>query len=161
MMKKKNFGLDVVIGLFLLCAFAASLFFTLAAGARIYKDVSGVLERQYTSRTALGYVTAKLHQSDSAGCVSLGTLEGVPALIISEAYDGVAYKTYVYCWDGYITELFCPASEPLLPSDGLPVIAAEGLDFSVDGNLLRIDCATSAGTETAYVGLVSGIGGAA
>jgi hypothetical protein len=92
--------------------------------------------------------------------VSLGALEGVPALIVSEEYDGVAYRTYVYCWNGYITELFCPASEPLLPSDGLEVIAAEKLEFSMEGNLVRIDCVTSAGEETAYVSLVSREGGA-
>jgi len=160
-MKKKNFGFDVIAGLFLVCVFAAFLFFTLASGARIYKDVSAVMEEQYTSRTALGYVTAKLHQSDAAGCVSLGTLDDVPALVISEEYDGVEYKTFVYCWDGYITELFCPASESLLPSDGLQVIAAEELEFSMEGNLVRIDCVTSAGAATAYVALVSGEGGAA
>ncbi|NCB50557.1 MAG: DUF4860 domain-containing protein [Clostridia bacterium] len=160
-MKKRNFGFDVIAGLFLVCVFAASLFFTLASGARIYKDVSAVMEEQYTSRTALGYVTAKLHQSDAAGCVSLETLGEVPALVISEEFDGVLYKTFVYCWDGYITELFCPASEPLLPSDGLPVIAAEKLEFSIEGRLMRIDCFTSAGEATAYVGLVSRERGAA
>lgn len=160
-MKKKNFGFDVVAGLFLVCVFAAFLFFALASGARIYKDVSAVMEEQYTSRTALGYVTAKLHQSDAAGCVSLGTLEDVPALVISEEFDGVEYKTFVYCWNGYITELFCPASEPLLPSDGLPVITAETLAFSMDGGLVRIDCVTASGAATAYVSLVSWEGGAA
>lgn len=160
-MKKKNFGFDMVAGLFLICVFAACLFFTLASGARIYKDVSAVMEEQNTASTALGYVTEKLHQSDAAGMVSLGTLEGVPALIVSEEFDGVAYKTYVYCWNGYITELFCPGEEALLPPDGLPVIAAESLDFSRSGNLIRVDCVTAAGLETAYVALMSGEGGAA
>lgn len=153
---KKNCGFDVIAGLFLVCLFSASLFFALAAGARVYKSVSGVMAEQYTARTAIGYVTAKLHQSDKADGVALGTLDGVPALIISEAYDGVAYDTYVYCWDGYITELFCPASESLLPSDGLPVVACCDLDFSRQGNLIRIDCVTDGGAETAYVSLVSG-----
>ena len=160
MMKKRNVGFDVIAGLFLVCAFASSLFFTLAGGVRIYKDVSAVLASQYTSRTALGYITAKLHQSDAAGCVSLGVLGDVPAVVISETIDGEAYKTYVYCWEGYIMELFCPASEPLLPADGLRVIAAEKLDFFMDGGFLRIDWVTESGAETGYVGLVSGKGGA-
>jgi hypothetical protein len=157
---KKNFGFDAVAGLFLVCLFSASLFFALAAGARVYKSVSGVMAEQYTARTAIGYVTAKLHQSDETGAVALGTLDGVPALIIGTDCDGVAYKTYVYCWDGYITELFCPASESLHPSDGLPVVAARALDFTRQGNLIRIDCVTDGGSETAYVSLVSGGGSA-
>lgn len=155
-MKKTNHGLDVLAGLLLLCAFAAGLFFALASGARIYKDISRVLEEQYAARTALGYVTTKLHQSDAAGAVSLGALDGTPALLIRETQDGAAYVTYVYYSDGYIRELFCPAEAQLTPADGLPVVAAERLDFSMAGNLVRIDCVTASGGETAYVSLVSG-----
>ncbi|MEG1633760.1 MAG: DUF4860 domain-containing protein [Oscillospiraceae bacterium] len=159
-MKKKNYGFDVMGGLLLICAFAACLFFTLAAGAGIYKDVSAVMDEQYGARTAMGYVTAKLHQADALGRAELSELDGVPALLIREELDGVAYTTFIYCCDGYISELFCPATEKLAPSDGLPVIPAEELKFSANGSLLRIDCTTAAGTDSAYVGLVSGLGGA-
>lgn len=155
-MKKTNYGLDVLAGLLLLCVFAAGLFFALASGARIYKDVSRVMEEQYTARTALGYVTTKLHQSDAAGAVSLGTLDGTPALLIRETMDGADYLTYIYCSDGYIMELFCPAAAQLTPADGLPVVPAEALTFSQEDGLIRIDCVTDAGSETAWASLVSG-----
>lgn len=160
-MKKANFGLGTLAGLLLVCVFAGCLFFTLASGARIYKNISAVMEEQNSARTALGYVTAKLHQSDAAGSVSLTELEGVPALLIRDESEGASYTTFIYCWDGYIMELYCPASESLLPSDGLRVVAARSLTFALSDGLLRVDCETAGGTDTAWVGLRAGIGGAA
>lgn len=157
---KKSAGYDVILGLALVCVFAACLLLALTAGAGIYKDVSAVMDEQFTSRTALGYVTAKLHQSDVSGAVSITRLDGVEALHISEEIDGAEYSTYVYCWDGSIMELFCPAGESLLPSDGERVADALELDFTAQGDMLRIDCVTSAGAESAWVGLVSGLEGA-
>lgn len=157
---KKSASFDVILGLVLVCVFAVCILLTLSAGAGIYKNVSAVMERQFSSRTALGYVTAKLHQSDRADAVSVTELGGVAALRVREELDGTAYVTYIYCWDGSIMELFCPESEPLLPSDGQPVVDAVSLDFTVAGELLRIDCVTAAGAETAWVGIVSGRGGA-
>ena len=157
---KKHSGFDGIAGLALVCVFAACVLLTLAAGAGIYQDVSGVMEKQFSSRTALGYVTAKLHQSDEAGAVSVSDLEGVPALRIREEIDGVAYTTYVYCWDGSIMELFCPESESLAPSDGERVVDAESLEFTQQGDLLRIDCVTAAGAERVWVSLASGLEGA-
>ncbi len=154
MKKRAPFGL--VAGLFLVCVFAVCLFMTVGAGAGVYKDITQVMEEQYASRTALGYVTQKLRQSDAAGSVELGSLGGVDAVIIREDIDGEEYTTFVYCYEGYITELFCPASEALTPSDGLTVIAAESLDFTLTGKLLRVDCSTELGDGTAYVYLRSG-----
>lgn len=158
---KKNSGIDTVVGLFMICVFAACLLFALAAGVRIYKDVSAVMEEQYTSRTAMSYLTTRLHQSDAAGAVELGELAGTPAIVIHRSVDGEDYVTFVYCHEGYITELFCPASESLLPSDGLRVVPALSLELSLEGDLMRIDCETDGGAETAYVALRCHEGGEA
>jgi hypothetical protein len=158
-MKNRHFGFDIIIGLFLICVFAVCQFYVLAAGAGIYKDVSAVMEEQYGERNALGYISTKLHQSDAKGMVSLGRLGDVEAIIIREEMDCFAYNTFIYCHEGYICELFCPATERLTPSDGLLVIAAEELGFSLDGGLLRVDCKTTAGDDTIYIALRS-LGGA-
>ncbi len=155
-MKKKTFRIDAFVGLFFISILAVCMFFVLAAGARIYKEISAVMEEQYTSRTALAYITAKLHQSDRAGAVELGALGDAQALVIHETIEDTDYTTFVYWWDGYIMELFCPASESLLPTDGLRVIPADALSLTMDKNLVRVECATSAGTGEAYVALRSG-----
>ena len=157
---KKSAGLDVIAGLALVCVFAVCVLLTLSAGAGIYRDVSGVMEQQYTSRTALGYVTTKLHQSDARGAVSVTELEGLPALCVREELEGTAYVTYLYCWDGSIMELFCPESEMLASSEGERVVDAQSLHFTRRGDLLRIDCVTDGGAESAWVSLVTGLEGA-
>ena len=47
-MKKKTLGFDAVIGLFLICVFAAAMLIALASGAKIYESISDVMEEQYT-----------------------------------------------------------------------------------------------------------------
>ena len=148
-------GWDTVAGLLLICAFACCLFFALAAGARIYKSISSVMEEQYTARTAIGYVVSRIHQGDGRGAVELDSIDGRPALIISQETDGVRYLTYIYQYDGYIRELFCPASETMTADAGLPVIAASELTISLTGRLVHIRCVTGGGESESYVCLKS------
>lgn len=153
-------GAGAIAGLLMICLLAGFLFFVLAAAAGVYKDISAVMEEQYSSQTAMGYVTAKLHQSDGRGMLSLGDLAGTPALVITEELEGEDYTTYVYCHEGYIMELFCPATESLLPSDGVRVVAAERLELTQEGALIRIEAETSGGVSLRYAALRSEGGGA-
>lgn len=158
---KKNHGFDMVVGLFMICVFAACVFFALAAGVRVYKDVSAVMEEQYGARTAVGYLSTKLRQSDSEDWIEVGDFHGLPAIIVRQTIDGVDYTSFIYCHEGYITELFCPATESMGPEAGLPVIPAESLDFELSGKLLRIDCRVNGGDERIFVALRCETGGGA
>lgn len=117
------------------------------------------MEEQYTSRTAMSYLSMKVRQGDVGGAISTGVFGDSDALIIHEEGYDQDYVTYVYCWNGYLTELFCAASETLQPSDGTPVIAALSLRLGVSDGLLRMECETDGGAEVRYAAVSSYRGG--
>ena len=93
--------------------FPLAVFFVLVASSvAIVVLASGFYSRQvktssdsYSGRTALAYVTEKMHQNDENGAIADGTFDGENALVIRRRYDEKDYVTYLYAYDGYLREL--------------------------------------------------------
>lgn len=120
-MKRKNEKKHVIDFLFPL-----AVFFVLAASSvAIVVLASGFYSRQvkassdsYSGRTALAYVTEKMHQNDENGAIADGTFDGENALVIRQRYDEKDYVTYLYAYDGYLRELFVRDGTEAKASDG-------------------------------------------
>lgn len=90
-MKRRNEKKHVIDFLFPL-----AVFFVLAASSvAIVVLASGFYSRQvkassdsYSGRTALAYVTEKMHQNDENGAIADGTFDGENALVIRVEPDG-------------------------------------------------------------------------
>ena len=95
-MRRYIHTIDVVFALVLFCAFAMSLLLVLMTGARAYRGIRDNMEETYTGRTCLSYIATKLRHYDETGAVSVGELDGVPALCLAETSGDGAYVTYLY-----------------------------------------------------------------
>lgn len=137
-MGKHSRLLETMPNFFLFFLFAASMLITLLAGAKIYQSVSAVMEEQYTTTTCVNYVSAKVRHYDRAEGISLGMLEDVEALVLWDTYEGETYKTYLYSYEGYLMELFCGEDAAFSPYDGQQILALDGIDFSLEENILTI-----------------------
>ena len=119
-MKRRNEKKHVIDFLFPL-----AVFFVLAASSvAIVVLASG--------RTALAYVTEKMHQNDENGAIADGTFDGENALVIRQRYDEKDYVTYLYAYDGYLRELFIRDGTEAKASDGRKILATKDFrwDFS-------------------------------
>ena len=84
--------------------FPLALFFVLTAtSVALVVLASGTYSRQvqdsedsFASRTALSYVTEKIHQADEYGAVYAGTFDGQDAIVIRQTYSEQTYVTYLY-----------------------------------------------------------------
>ncbi len=133
--------LNTVFVLLLFCAFAGAMLTALLSGAGVYRSVNETMESQYTERTALAYLEAKLHHYDTADAVKLEPFADAAALALYEELDGVLYKTLIYHHDGYIKELFFEHGLFFRPEDGQKVLVAKDLQLSwAASNLLRLIC---------------------
>ena len=101
---------DVLFVLALFCVFAVSALILLLIGANVYQKTVNDMDANYNGRTAVSYITEKIRQNDSDSAVSVGTLMGKPSIILSQEVDGKVYQTYLYEYDGYLTELFTDPS---------------------------------------------------
>lgn len=132
---------DVLFVLALFCVFAISALMLLIIGANVYQKTINDMDANYNSRTAFSYITEKIRQNDTSSAVSIGTLEGHPALILSQEVDGKLYNTYLYEYDGYLTELFTGSTQDLgsnILKAGHPLFPLKDFDITkVDSSLYR------------------------
>ena len=96
-------------------------------------------------RTVGQYITTRIHQADSYAGVSVEDFCGTDAVVITEQIDGDMYKTWLYCYDGYLMELFGMDDIMLMPEDGEAVLKAEDIKFSLEDDLLKADISVKEG----------------
>jgi len=131
--------------LLLFGVFAVCILIVLLTGADIYQRLSARDQLSYDQRTAAQYLTTRVRQADRLGDVSIRRFEGQDALVFTEVIEGDAYETLVYCYDGYLRELFVAADGGFLPEDGEKVLAAQGLTIRQDGQLLDVELTSPSG----------------
>ena len=104
--QEKRHIVDVLFVLALFCVFAFSALTLVSIGASVYQKTVNSMDSNYNSRTAFSYVTEKIRQNDASEAISIGTLSNQPAIILTQKIEGKQYTTYLYEYDGYLTELF-------------------------------------------------------
>jgi len=140
-MKDRNgkLSVDGVLALVLFGIFALCVLAVLLLGARGYQRLTERGQDSYNRRTAVQYITTRVHQGDTLSAVSIGSVGSAEALELTETIDGVQYITRVYYHDGYIRELYSSASLSFQPGDGELILPAAGLDFTLEDGLLTAE----------------------
>ena len=146
-MKERNgkFSMEGVLALVLFGIFALCILGALLQGVRVYRNLTERGESSYENRTAAQYLVTRVRQTDCAGALSIGTFGMVETLELTETIGDEEYVTRVYCFDGYIRELFSAASYDFQPFDGECILPAQALDFNLENGLLTAQITTEAG----------------
>lgn len=121
--KREKSIVDVLFILALFCAFLVSALFIVLFGARIYRSTVADMETNFTSRTALSYITEKMRQHDTVGGASVTFIDGQPVLILNQENDNVNYCTYLFSHDGYLKEITAKESFEFDFSSGQNILA--------------------------------------
>jgi len=108
--KQNGHMVDILFVIALFCVFAISALMLVTIGARVYQSTVENMDVNYTSRTSYAYLTEKFRQNDIYDSISIGEFGDSEALILSQSIDEVTYHTYLYLYDGYLTELFTKAN---------------------------------------------------
>ncbi|HOO28468.1 MAG TPA: DUF4860 domain-containing protein [Lachnospiraceae bacterium] len=103
--KREKSIVDILFLLALFCVFLVSALFIVLFGAKIYRSTVADMNTNFTSRTALSYITEKMRQHDSAGGAQVTFIDGQPVLCLNQENDGVKYCTYLFSNDGYLKEV--------------------------------------------------------
>ncbi len=162
-MKKRaaQHQMDALMALILFGVFAACVLAVLLTGARAYQRLTQRDRSAFDRRTAIQYIATRVRCSDTAGAITVEEFDGVECLCLSEAYGPDSYVTRVYCYDGYLRELFCSADDGLGPEAGESVLEAQAVDFTLEAGMLTVKVTMADSTETLYLALRSGEGAAA
>ncbi len=133
--------------LVLLAVFSLCVFFVLVYGADIYKDISERDSRVHNERVALQYVSTKIRQADEKHHISAEDFNGLSSLVITEDIDGTVYETKIYCYEGWLMELFSEKDSGLSPSDGERITELEDIVFSIEGETVTVKSVFSDGRK--------------
>lgn len=140
----KEFHINGILVLVLFGIFAVSILMVLLTGAGAYRRLTERGQESYTARTIPQYISTRVRQADTAGMISVGNFGGVEALELWEEIDGTRYVTRIYCYEGYLRELFCAEDIELLPSAGECIMQAKAAGFSLEERMLCAVIATEA-----------------
>ena len=149
-MKNKNnkSHIEGLVVLVLFGVFALCILSVLLTGAGAYGRLVKRQQTAYTERTVPQYIATKVRRADAAGSVRIGEFGGVEALEFIEVYGGETYITRVYCYDGFLRELFASAAGKFTPEDGETILEAQQVDFEMQEGCIYITITSPDGTVT-------------
>lgn len=130
---------DTLFTILLLLSFGCFALLLTAAGAAVYQNSVSHLEENYTSRTAVAYVTEKLRQHDQQDSITLEVIDEIPALCLRETIEQSEFVTYIYYYDGALRELFIKDTITPYASNGTEIVKLAAFsitDQSAAGELL-------------------------
>lgn len=140
----------------LFCFFTVSVVFVLLSGVQVYRSTTDSMNEHYENNTLLTYLSVKLKHYDKRDGIEIGQVNDIDALVFCEVYGNEIYKTYIYCFNGYVCELFTRGN--VMPSVelGEKIIPADKLTFlSVKPSLVKIICQNRFGESYAFIHLRS------
>lgn len=111
--REKRHIVDILFVLALFLVFTLSTLTLVLFGANIYQNTVNSMEDNYNARTVCSYISGKFRSNDSAGDISIGSIDGQPSLILNQEINDASYRTYIYEYDGYLRELFVSDSVTL------------------------------------------------
>ncbi len=131
--KREKSVVDVLFLLALFCAFLISALFIVLFGARIYRSIVNDMQKNYTARTSLSYVTEKIRQHDAIGCIDIEITDNQPVLVLKQEVSGNNYNTYLFSHDGYLKEYTVKDGTELNLDNGQKLIAIKSF-FAEEAN---------------------------
>ncbi len=163
MRQENDHSLNGLLAMVLFGVFAACVLSVLLTGTDAYQRLTERDQASYESRTAAQYIATRVRQADCAGGVSAGTFGDSDALELWETVGESTYVTRVYCYDGWLRELFTDAGGDFAPEDGEKVLEADSLAVTLSSfGLLTAQITSADGTvQQVVLTLRSGRGEAA
>ncbi len=152
-MKIRSHSIEVLFPAVLLLLFATLAIMVVMFSAKTYQHLVERSSKNYTTRTALNYVTQKVRQSDSEDSIETGSFDGQNALILHS--DG--YSTYLYAYHGKLCELYLVDGAEAKAASGTAVLDLSSFEVTwADDSLLHVVCTdTSSETSDTYISLQS------
>ena len=145
-----------IAALILLAVFAIGILSVLLTGAGVYKRLADQNAASYDVRTCMQYLANKIRQAPASDAVVVSEFGDGDSLLIREYIGESEYWTQVYCYDGWLMELFTVADGGFAPADGERILPIEHLSVSIDGSLLQIAVLSVNGEEDTLLLTVRG-----
>lgn len=144
-MKQNHMHIIAPLLLFILSSICAVLM--VLAGIRLYSRMNETSSSLQNNRTAISYIRSKIRSLSPEGSVSIETIEGKDALLLTDTMDNTSYTTYIYIYDNSLYEYYASSDTPFLPSAGSEIMALKDMDIQEEDGLLSLTCTAQNNTS--------------
>ena len=127
-----------ILVLLVFVTFTVSVLLVLLSGADTVQKLTHRDQSTYQQRTTVQYLATRIHQSDLIGAVSVDNSGEISTLVLKEEIDGQIYETRIYCYNGYLREMFCLAGLGLSAEFGEEILPMKNFQAHYDGNYIQI-----------------------
>ena len=108
----------------------------ISAGNAVYENISENIEDNYNSRVMFSYLATKIRQNNIAGNIYFEEKNGINLLVLA---DG-DYVTYIYCYGGYLRELYVETETEFEPGWGDEIVACAYGGDCIDRSICNRGC---------------------
>jgi len=144
--------IDVLFPMALFLTFALTALLVILYATGVYGKAVEASTRNDSSRTALSYLTEKIHQNDGSCSVMVTELDGEAALLLMTQLDGTSYTTRIYVSDGQLRELFSESALEVPASFGTAILPLKKLEIrQLSSDSLLLTCTAEDGKEASTV----------
>lgn len=148
--------INTLFSVILFLLFMIVMFLTIAISALDYHHTDSLTAKNQENRTAVSYLTQKIHQCDSDGSIllsSVGTSDALGLLESPSDSDSTGSFTYFYCYQNSLWECQAAANDVVHPGDGAPSIPMRALSIDrISATLYALSITdTDDNTQTVYL----------
>ena len=132
---KQMRSLSTVAALLLLAVFAVGILSVLLGGAGAYNRLTRRDQMAFEGRSCTQYLATKVRQASGGDAVVVAPFGDTQALVITEVVDGEVYLTRIYCYEGWLMELYTGEGS-FEPQDGEKLLPMAQLELQLEQGLL-------------------------
>ena len=127
-------SIDFLFVLLIFVGFLGTAIMLIMLGTNEYHRIVEGMQENDNVRIASAYLTQKVHQTKGADAVSVGELEGTPALMLRERIGSRNYITYLYVYEGQLRELMtAEGNDGIRAVSGTEILPLRRLEFEDTG----------------------------
>ncbi len=116
-------------------------------GAQAYRAVVDSAARNAEERILLSYPANKVRMNDDQDHLRVEDVDGTKTLVISQDFDGSLYETRIYCYDGWLYEVFQEHGDEIALEDGEALTQAAYFRPEIKNGLLTFEVGTPEGAQ--------------
>lgn len=147
--EKNERNITTLAALVLLLVFSLGILSVLLGGAGIYKRLHQRGQEWENIRNAVMLVTNKLRQRPAE--VAVEVFGDGAALLLWEQNGQDEYLTRIYCYDGWLRELFTSADGDFSPEDGEKLLPMAAMELELADGFLTVVFSDDQGSTKQFV----------
>lgn len=129
-MKRQSHSVEVIFVLLLFAVFAVLSVLLIFIGSDNYNSIIHAQDINMDTRTAVSYISNKIHANDRKSAIEVTQIDGVDILVLKYEKNGEQFQNLIYCYENAIREALTYEGLEFDLSYGEKLLEAQSMNIS-------------------------------